>query len=97
MKKTRTANLHHLYHEPLPENLKLTPKVEVDNVHQRQTTDVYEHALTITAWRCFSRAWSGRTRSGLAFRRRAVSRDLSVRNVWEARKSPPALVALNLN
>ena len=50
MKKTRTANLHHLYHEPLPENLKLTPKVEVDNVHQRQTTDVYEHALTITAW-----------------------------------------------
>ncbi|MGQ7090983.1 transcriptional regulator, partial [Escherichia coli] len=21
MKKTRTANLHHLYHEPLPENL----------------------------------------------------------------------------
>lgn len=49
MKKTRTANLHHLYHEPLPENLKLTPKVEVDNVHQRQTTDVYEHALTITA------------------------------------------------
>ena len=39
MKKTRTANLHHLYHEPLPENLKLTPKVEVDNVHQRQTTD----------------------------------------------------------
>ncbi|CDK74710.1 Ethanolamine operon regulatory protein [Klebsiella pneumoniae IS22] len=29
MKKTRTANLHHLYHEPLPENLKLTPKVEV--------------------------------------------------------------------
>ena len=50
MKKTRTANLHHLYHEPLTENLKLTPKVEVDNVHQRQTTDVYEHALTITAW-----------------------------------------------
>ncbi|MDD8956879.1 HTH-type transcriptional regulator EutR [Escherichia coli] len=35
---------------PVPENLKLTPKVEVDNVHQRQTTDVYEHALTITAW-----------------------------------------------
>ncbi|PPK19289.1 ethanolamine utilization protein EutR, partial [Klebsiella pneumoniae] len=30
--------------------MKLTPKVEVDNVHQRQTTDVYEHALTITAW-----------------------------------------------
>ncbi|MGE9203994.1 transcriptional regulator, partial [Escherichia coli] len=26
--------------------MKLTPKVEVDNVHQRQTTDVYEHALT---------------------------------------------------
>lgn len=48
--KVGTANLHHLYHEPLPENLKLTPKVEVDNVHQRQTTDVYEHALTITAW-----------------------------------------------
>ncbi len=28
MKKDRTANLHHLYHEPLPENLKLTPKVK---------------------------------------------------------------------
>lgn len=130
MKKTRTANLHHLYHEPLPENLKLTPKVEVDNVHQRQTTDVYEHALTITArqqiydqlhpgkfhgefteillddiqvFREYTglalrqSCWSGRTRSGLAFRRRAVSRDLSVRNVWEARKSPPATVALNLN
>lgn len=22
----------------------------MDNVHQRRTTDVYEHALTITAW-----------------------------------------------
>ncbi len=130
MKKTRTANLHHLYHEPLPENLKLTPKVEVDNVHQRQTTDVYEHALTITAWqqiydqlhpgkfhgefteillddiqvfvntlvwRCVSRAWSGRTRSGLAFRRRAVSRDLSVRNVWEAQKLRRARVEPSLN
>lgn len=119
MKKTRTANLHHLYHEPLPENLKLTPKVEVDNVHQRQTTDVYEHALTITAWQQIydqlhpgkfhgefteillddiqvfreytglalrQSCWSGQTRSGLAFRRRAVSRDLSVRNVWEAQK-----------
>ncbi|XNM57140.1 hypothetical protein ACLK1S_15155 [Escherichia coli] len=32
------------------------------------------------------------TRSGLAFRRRAVSRDLSVRNVWEARESPPPFV-----
>ncbi|END5833690.1 HTH-type transcriptional regulator EutR [Salmonella enterica] len=50
MKKTRTANLHHLYHEALPEDVKLTPRVEVDNVHQRRTTDVYEHALTITAW-----------------------------------------------
>ena len=50
MKKNRTANLHHLYHEVLPEDVKLTPKVEVDNVHQRRTTDVYEHALTITAW-----------------------------------------------
>lgn len=50
MKKTRTANLHHLYHEALPEDVKLTPLVEVDNVHQRLTTDVYEHALTITAW-----------------------------------------------
>ena len=50
MKKTRTANLHHLYHEPLPEILKLTPQFEVDNVHQRQPPDVYEHALTITAW-----------------------------------------------
>ncbi|MBW9415575.1 ethanolamine utilization protein EutR, partial [Enterobacter hormaechei] len=49
MKKNRTANLHHLYHEVLPEDVKLTPKVEVDNVHQRRTTDVYEHALTITA------------------------------------------------
>src|SRR5699024_11730632 len=130
MKKTRTANLHQLYHEPLLENLKLTPKVEVDNVHQRQTTDVYEHALTITAWQQIYdqlhpgkfhgefteillddiqvfREYTGlalrqsclvwRTRSGLAFRRRAVSRDLSVRNVWEARKSPPALVALNVN
>ncbi len=47
--KTRTANLHHLYHEALPEDVKLTPRVEVDNVHQRRTTDVYEHALTITA------------------------------------------------
>jgi AraC family ethanolamine operon transcriptional activator len=44
MKKNRTANLHHLYHEVLPEDVKLTPKVEVDNVHQRRTTDVYEHA-----------------------------------------------------
>ncbi|HAF4066444.1 TPA: ethanolamine utilization protein EutR, partial [Salmonella enterica subsp. enterica serovar Typhi] len=50
MKKTCTANLHHLYHEALPEDVKLTPRVEVDNVHQRRTTDVYEHALTITAW-----------------------------------------------
>ena len=50
MKKTRSASLHHLYHEALPEDVKLTPKVEVDNVHQRRTTDVYEHALTITAW-----------------------------------------------
>ncbi|MDI4739964.1 AraC family transcriptional regulator, partial [Salmonella enterica subsp. enterica serovar Kentucky] len=25
MKKTRTANLHHLYHEALPEDVKLTP------------------------------------------------------------------------
>ena len=50
MKKTRTVNLHQLYHETLPENLKLTPKIEVDNIHQRKTTDVYEHALTITAW-----------------------------------------------
>ena len=41
--------MHHLYHEVLPEDVKLTPKVEVDNVHQRRTTDVYEHALTITA------------------------------------------------
>lgn len=60
MKKTRTANLHHLYHEPLPENLKLTPKVEVDNVHQRQTTDVYEHALTITAAADLRSAASGK-------------------------------------
>ena len=50
MKKKKPANLHHLYHEALPEDVKLTPKVEVDNVHQRRTTDVYEHALTITAW-----------------------------------------------
>ncbi len=27
----------------------LTPQVEIDNIHQRHTTDVYEHALTITA------------------------------------------------
>lgn len=130
MKKTRTANLHHLYHEPLPENLKLTPKVEVDNVHQRQTTDVYEHALTITAWQqIYDQLHPGkfhgefteillddiqvfREYTGLALRQSClvwpnsfwfgipatpVSRDLSVRNVWEARKSPPALVALNLN
>lgn len=50
MKKKRTANLHHLYHEALPEDVKLTPIVEVDNYQQRRTTDVYEHALTITAW-----------------------------------------------
>ena len=50
MKKKKPANLHHLYHEALPEDVKLTPMVEVDNVHQRRTTDVYEHALTITAW-----------------------------------------------
>jgi hypothetical protein len=25
-------------------------EVEIDNIHQRHTTDVYEHALTITAW-----------------------------------------------
>ena len=122
MKKTRTANLHHLYHEPLPENLKLTPKVEVDNVHQRQTTDVYEHALTITAWQQIYdqlhpgkfhgefteillddiqvfREYTGLAlrQSGLAFRRRAVSRDLSVRNVWEAQKLRRALAAPSLN
>ncbi|MDK8013869.1 ethanolamine utilization protein EutR, partial [Escherichia coli] len=50
MKKKTPASLHHLYHEALPEDVKLTPMVEVDNVHQRRTTDVYEHALTITAW-----------------------------------------------
>ncbi|MBK0167388.1 HTH-type transcriptional regulator EutR [Klebsiella sp. S69] len=50
MKKKNHANLHHLYHEVLPENVKLTPMVEVDNVHHRRTTDVYEHALSITAW-----------------------------------------------
>ncbi|MDF7679219.1 HTH-type transcriptional regulator EutR [Enterobacteriaceae bacterium ESL0689] len=50
MNKTCTVNLHHLYHQTLPENVKLTPKIEGDNVHQRKTTDVYEHALTITAW-----------------------------------------------
>lgn len=50
MKKACTVNLHHLYHEALPANIDLTPKIEVDNVHQRRTTDVYEHALTITAW-----------------------------------------------
>lgn len=50
MKKTRTADLHHLCHRALPDNVKLTPQVEVDMVHQRLTTDVYEHALTITAW-----------------------------------------------
>lgn len=48
MKEARTANLYHLHHEPLPENLELTSKVEVDNVRQRQITDVYEHALAIT-------------------------------------------------
>ncbi|WP_437889156.1 HTH-type transcriptional regulator EutR [Phytobacter sp. V91] len=50
MKKTRTADLHHLYHEVSAADVKLTPKVEVEPVHQRRTTDVYEHALTITAW-----------------------------------------------
>nr|VXZ81928.1 Ethanolamine utilization protein EutK precursor [Klebsiella pneumoniae] len=103
--KTRSrfvSNLHHLCCEALPEDTVLTPQVEIDNIHQRHTTDVYEHALTITArqqiydqlhpgqfrgefteilldeirssanipgWRCASPARSGRTPSGLAFRR----------------------------
>ncbi|PLO03914.1 ethanolamine utilization protein EutR, partial [Klebsiella pneumoniae] len=50
MKKRRSANLHHLCCEALPEDTRLTPQVEIDNIHQRHTTDVYEHALTITAW-----------------------------------------------
>lgn len=50
MKKTRKADLHHLYHEARPRDVKLTPLVEDDNLHHRQTTDVYEHACTITAW-----------------------------------------------
>lgn len=50
MKKRRSANLHHLCCEALPEDTVLTPQVEIDNIHQRHTTDVYEHALTITAW-----------------------------------------------
>ena len=50
MKKIAGANLHHLYHEALSPDVKLTPQVEVDNVHQCLTSDVYEHALTITAW-----------------------------------------------
>ncbi|MCS5947176.1 hypothetical protein LNP25_31675 [Klebsiella variicola subsp. variicola] len=33
----------------MPEDTRLTPQVEIDNIHQRHTTDVYEHALTITA------------------------------------------------
>ncbi len=49
MKKRRSANLHHLCCEALPEDTRLTPQVEIDNIHQRHTTDVYEHALTITA------------------------------------------------
>ncbi|MUZ06457.1 ethanolamine utilization protein EutR, partial [Shigella flexneri] len=48
MKKTPTANLHQLYHEALPEDVKLTPRAEVDNGHQRRTTEVYEHARTTT-------------------------------------------------
>ena len=102
MKKRRSANLHHLCCEALPEDTGLTPQVEIDNIHQRHTTDVYEHALTITARqqiydqlhpgqfrgefteilldeiRVFREytglalrqsCWSGRTPSGLAFRR----------------------------
>ncbi len=43
-------------------------------------------SVNTPVWRCVSRVWSGRTRSGLVFRRRVVSRDLSVRNAWGMRK-----------
>lgn len=122
MKKRRSANLHHLCCEALPEDTRLTPQVEIDNIHQRHTTDVYEHALTITAWqqiydqlhpgqfrgefteilldeiRVFREytglalrqsCWSGRTPSGLAFRRPGENKVLSARSVWAGQKSPP--------
>ena len=55
--------------------------IGVENPHR---ADVLTELRRSTVARvCTSRAWSGRTRSGLAFRRRAVSRDLSVRNVWD--------------
>ncbi len=38
--KRRSANLHHLCCEALPEDTVLTPQVEIDNIHQRHTTDV---------------------------------------------------------
>ncbi|WP_058913299.1 HTH-type transcriptional regulator EutR [Entomohabitans teleogrylli] len=50
MRKKIAANLHHLYRETLPEDVRLSPLAEDENVHQRQTRDVYEHACTITAW-----------------------------------------------
>lgn len=58
---------------------------------------IFRFFVNISVWRCVSRVWFGRIRFGLVFRRRAVSRDLSVRNVWEARKSLFVLVVLNLN
>lgn len=49
MKKKPDLNLHHLFSgDTDPVNCK--PLVERENVHQRESQDVYEHACTITAW-----------------------------------------------
>ncbi|MGO1238038.1 MAG: HTH-type transcriptional regulator EutR, partial [Hafnia alvei] len=49
MKKKPDLNLHHLFSGDIdPVNCK--PLVERENVHQRESQDVYEHACTITAW-----------------------------------------------
>lgn len=50
MRTSLKADLHHLYHQPLPEAVRIAPQIEDDSVHQRCTCDVYEHACTITAW-----------------------------------------------
>ena len=44
------ASLHHLCHHALPEDIRIAPVAEEGNVNRRQTSDVYEHACTITAW-----------------------------------------------
>jgi hypothetical protein len=43
----------------------------------------------IPGWRCASPAWSGRTPSGLVFRRPGASRGLLARSAWAGQKSPP--------